>query len=403
MKKQFHLTSLCVAALLAMFSTSALANSDAPKNLAATNCKGTSAQLNWLGSDQAIRYQLQIVSTGTATVEYYTTVLGDASTTYRLDDLEMGKAYRFKVYALFADGRKSDWSEWRTFCSGGWLTPYTDAPNYDELYATDLTETSATLKWRKIEDATQYQVQVKGFIGEDYTLFQFDVENDQPKFKVEDLTSGHDYVFRVRGFNKEDGWGSWSDEQEFTTNSGQAIRSQKLWSANLTENSATLNWEKSPNADRYQIQIGSVDSENYFVSQINTGSNTTFQQTDLEADKTYVFRVRSAKTGGDWGEWSEIEVFTTLERNEPAATINQTGVKVSPNPASDFMQISLTGEAAARRLTLVSAAGQIVREDFLDASQVQHFFHVSDLPTGMYFLRTETNGVPQIQKVVITH
>ncbi len=406
MKKQFLTLSLFSALFLAIFNT-ANAACLSPTNLSATNRVGTSVKLNWGKVNGATKYQFQLESTGSTPYLWQSSTIYNGNvTSYVKTGLAISRNYRFRIRAFCSDGIWTPWSNYLSFNSGGWYKPGTsDEDGSIAISATDVSKTAAVLNWPNFETATKYQVQVSGFWGEDYMVKQSTVVSNS--FKTENLTPGHDYIYRVRAYDPENGWGGWSIEQEFTTQESAVETAEpKLWASNTTQFSADLNWEKIDAASAYQIQVSPISDEDFSVHQFTFRENTktSFKMTELESEKTYEFRLRTADEDGEWGEWTEFSAFSTEERGKQVAAISTMDVQVSPNPAVDLFDVKINSEIFAdRQLTLISPAGQVVRTANLDAGQNSQIFQVDDLAAGLYFLRIESAGTQQTQKVVIHH
>jgi ELWxxDGT repeat protein len=90
------------------------------------------------------------------------------------------------------------------------------------------------------------------------------------------------------------------------------------------------------------------------------------------------------------------------ERTETPTTANVASIKVLPNPASDFVQVTLPGGTTSGVLSLVSAAGQTLRSIQISESETGIQMNVQDLPKGLYMLHwVQSDGQVLVQKLVV--
>jgi len=90
------------------------------------------------------------------------------------------------------------------------------------------------------------------------------------------------------------------------------------------------------------------------------------------------------------------------DRDEMTATVLLSDFKISPNPASDFVQVLLPENNISGLLSIVSASGQILRLVQVSEGEWSAQMNVQDLPRGWYMLRfAQADGEVLVQKVVL--
>lgn len=101
---------------------------------------------------------------------------------------------------------------------------------------------------------------------------------------------------------------------------------------------------------------------------------------------------------------AESNDFELLPQNTTSVEeVELTDVKVYPNPASDFITISFPAKSGKANITLVNALGNTVMHsglELIDGTNTA-VAAVSELPTGMYYIKIEFNGKLLIVPVAI--
>lgn len=166
---------------------------DVPAGLAFSNLTDTSATLTWDEVEGADAYNVRINDGEAFSVD---------SNTHEADGLVAETLYTWAVQAYNED-TESEWSEDATFTTG--LAPVETPAGLAE---TDVTQTTATLTWDAVADATGYEVMIDG--GEAVTVEE---GNSHP---LTGLTAETEYEWTVRAI-EGDRTGEWAEEKTFTT------------------------------------------------------------------------------------------------------------------------------------------------------------------------------------------
>jgi PKD repeat protein len=97
----------------------------------------------------------------------------------------------------------------------------------------------------------------------------------------------------------------------------------------------------------------------------------------------------------------EVETTTTFIINVNAVTEADFGnMKVYPNPASDYITISLENTLGDDiKLSIIDVQGKIVRSELINTEN--HTINTSDLVNGTYMLRLSSNEASFLKKIVI--
>lgn len=142
-----------------------------------------------------------------------------------------------------------------------------------------------------------------------------------------------------------------------------------------------------------------------FTATINSAKTliTVTPTGNLKSLQPYYLQVDVAENNQGVPTLSGISNFTTefstvgVEKPKPA------GVRVYPNPAKDVMNIEIGENLDLSRIELVNTIGKTVRT--LDnAAELGRYIplNVSNLPSGLYYLRLTGNGSQQTLRVLIS-
>ena len=76
----------------------------------------------------------------------------------------------------------------------------------------------------------------------------------------------------------------------------------------------------------------------------------------------------------------------------------QTQLSVYPNPAKDNITVEISGVTGENNLGIVNAEGQeLIRQKITDHNTV---IDISNLPSGIYFLKITGEGMVQVEKII---
>ncbi len=128
------------------------------------------------------------------------------------------------------------------------------------------------------------------------------------------------YYWRVRAFNTDGHYSFWSTRVYFKTAITPPILAAPDHLQALPNKRPTLDWDDSPNAASYTIQISANPNFRRALTQTVRVSTFTLQR-DLLANTTYYWRVRANPQSGAFGPsgWSEVRSFIT--GNPPSVPI----------------------------------------------------------------------------------
>ena len=121
---------------------------------------------------------------------------------------------------------------------------------------------------------------------------------------------------------------------------------------------------------------------------------TEFVDSDVVPYETYTYHVEAVYSDGCTSACDPIEV--TVDQGTGVVENSNVQVKVFPNPAEGFVNVTAEG---LQNITLIDMMGRIVKEQ--SASQSATVVDLSNLPTGLYFLRVTTDKGVALQRVEV--
>jgi hypothetical protein len=361
---------------------------DAPIALSASNITETSADITWNGT--ALTYEFKL-NGGTA--ETLTT------TTKALTGLTANTAYTVEVRAVCEDA-ESDWvtTTFTTLQEQGGTDPEPepcDAPT--NLSANNITETTAEITWNGT--ASTYEFKLNGGTAETLTT---------TTKALTGLTPNTAYTVEVRSIceNQTSEWVS----ANFTTLEQIVIVLGEVTTSpatNLGNTSATLNGAlvSAGESENYTVGFALATVADFTLEDANvqnitaTLTEATFTATvnDLVEGQTYFYRAYITNEAGT--AYGTVETFTLLGLTDALA--NQIAVQLYPNPASDNATLDINGLNQDAKIVISDLQGRILSQDNINAGTTRYTINVSEMASGVYYIRIITDNVVSTQKLIV--
>ncbi|MBS1917589.1 MAG: T9SS type A sorting domain-containing protein [Bacteroidetes bacterium] len=160
------------------------------------------------------------------------------------------------------------------------------------------------------------------------------------------------------------------------------------WSTEMEQNSSHFNVLRSADGSSWSV-IGIVEAK----GNSSIVSNYSFTDQNPLSSVNY-YRLQMVDLDGKYS-YSEIKVVK-------ASLIN--GLSIFPNPAKDYINVSVGGSSSSLTIRLINQSGQILQEKIVNsASSSVVSMPVYSYPQGNYYLQvTSADGSQQTSKVLIT-
>ena len=362
---------------------------DAPTNLSASNITETTAEITWNGTATTYEFKLNGGEAETLT-----------TTSKALTGLTANTAYTVEVRAVCEDA-ESDWvtTTFTTLQEQGGTDPEPepcDAPT--NLSASNITETTAEITWNGT--ATTYEFKLNGGTAETLTT---------TTKALTGLTANTAYTVEVRAIC-EDQQSAWVTTN-FTTLEEQVVivlgEVTTSPATNLGNTSATLNGAlvNAGESENYTVgfalaTVADFTLEDAGVQNITStlnGSTFTATVNDLTEGQTYFYRAYITNEAGT--AYGTVETFTLLGLTDALA--NQIAVSLYPNPASDNATLDINGLNQDAKIVISDLQGRILSQDNINAGTTRYTINVSDMTSGVYYIRIITDNVVSTQKLIV--
>jgi hypothetical protein len=355
---------------------------DAPTDVMVSNVTQTTAQITWNGSADSyeVRFNALVTETVTTTSHQYTGLIPNT-------------LYIVEVRSVCGE-QTSDWVE--IYLSTLPETQPCDAPT--ALSASNITETTAEITWTGTADAYEFKLNS----GEAEIL-------TATSNSLTGLTPNTTYTVEVRAVCGEQ-TSEWVSTTFTTLEEQVVITLAEVTTTPATEvgnTSATLNGALVNAGNSENIAVGfalatvaDFTLETADVQNITaTLSGATFSQevTDLAQGQTYFFRAYATNEAGT--AYGEVETFTLSALADVMA--NTLTATIYPNPATSQATLEINGLNQDAKIVISDLQGRIISQDQISAGKTRYTINVSEMASGVYYIRIVTDNVVSTQKLIV--
>ena len=297
----------------------------------------------------------------------------DGTVLFSQDDMETYSTYTFT-----------------TDCSGSGPGPVITDPTVATTAATAIAQTTATLN-ATITNPDNVSITAKGFewkatTGGTYTQIAGTGTGNTFTANLSGLTANTGYTYKA--FITYNGTTVYGNEMTFTTlpeDVEPCDAPTGLTAGEITGESIAITWDANDNAEGYNIQYSPQGGS---ISSAFSATNS-YTISGLTPNTTYQIQVQANCGDGNLSGWSEsITVATTGIDNYLSNSI-----ALYPNPANDVVNVQCTmNNVQLKGIEVIDVYGKVVRTvvGANNYSPLQTQINVSDLATGMYFVRVTT-------------
>jgi photosystem II stability/assembly factor-like uncharacterized protein len=254
-------------------------------------------------------------------------------------------------------------------------------------------------KWKNAEGIFQYVFHLSS--NADFsdtmrldTLEHNPLHTEFQEYFLNDLVACTEYYWKVASL--KEGRVKWS--VPFSFNTGKIPVTKVFPSNNATEieYDTDVNWKELNGAERYHLQCSYDNGFNDLFYSQDTLTETKHLLENLPEDKEIFWRVRGYCKDG-FADWSEVWKFRTKKSTGVRYSEDFKGIVVSPNPAGDYIVISIPEinptvnrrvDELVDKIRIFNTLGIDLTPDLsINGEEVR--IDVSHLPAGVYFVKID--------------
>ena len=285
-------------------------------------------RLNWNKNSQADGYIIEQYKGNQWT--RIAKISGNATTTYRVENLSASNSYKFRVQAYKFSGGTPFYSEY-TYIEGK-----TNPSDISGLKIGGHAKDALRLNWNRNTSASGYIIEV--YKSGSWNRVARISNNTTVTYRVEKLSSNTKYSFRVKAFGFDGSTALYGNEATVsgTTDADGTTKPTNVSGFKIggrASNALRLNWNKNADASGYIIEQYTNGTWNR-IARIGNGSTTTYRVENLKAGTNYQFRIKAFGFKGAeavYGKYVSISGKTN-----PAAV---TGMKIG-GTAKDALRLN---------------------------------------------------------------
>ncbi|HZV03046.1 MAG TPA: fibronectin type III domain-containing protein, partial [Planctomycetota bacterium] len=285
-----------------------------PTNVSATTVSQTQINVTWIASPQATSYT---VSRGTQSGGPYTQVGTTAATSFQDTGLTANTTYYYVVQAVNAVTTSANSSE-----ASATTLPNAPSPPTN-VSATTVSQTQINVTWTASPGATSYAVSRGTQSGGPYSQVG---TTSTTSFQDMGLTANTTYYYVVQATNAG-GTSASSNQASATTLPNAPSPPTNVSATTVSQTQINLTWTASSGATTYAVARGTQSGGPY--SQIGTTSTTSFQDTGLTANTTYVYVVQATNAGGTSASSNQASATTLPNAPSPPTNVAATAISQS--------------------------------------------------------------------------
>lgn len=236
-----------------------------------------------------------------------------------------------------------------------------------ETVTSVVTDSSITLNWDAVENATGYRIFYKKA-----NSWKLCADTADASYAFSNLKPGAKFTFAVRAYSDVDGVFTWAPAYTTHETAVQAIVIPAV-TATPEASSVKLSWPASTGVTCYRIYY---KSGNAWKVAVSTTSKTTHSFTKLKAGTKYTFAVRPYVKNGSaviWSNYTQVE--TAVKAVAPS--------KITSQQNASAIKLSWTASAGATGYRIYYKSGNAWKVAVSTTSAISHTF--SGLKAGAKF------------------
>ena len=306
-------------------------NPASPGNAAIGGRASSALRINWTEASGASGYIIEQNINGKWS--RIARIANPDTLTYRIEQLSAYTSYRFRLRAFGFSGSTPYYSPY-IYVNGTTLPKVVSGFKIGEHE-----ENALVLNWTKNNYASGYIIEQYNETTEVWNRIARIANTDTVSYRVENLTAGSSFKFRITAFGFE---GSTPIYSSYVTVSGKTLPSSVdgLKIGGRASNALRLNWTKNLTASGYIIEQ-MIDGVWTRIARIATVDTVTYRVVNLVASTNYQFRICSFGFDGSTPIYSS---YTTINGTTLPATVTDF---VISGRAKDALRLNWTKNDSA--------------------------------------------------------
>ena len=262
--------------------------------------------------------------------------------------------------------------------------------------ATNIAQTAATLNG-SITNPGNVNITARGFEWKavnatDYTVVNLTGTSNTLTHNLSGLTANTAYTYKA--FITFDGNTVYGDDVNFTTldeEPGPCVAPTNLTVSDVTATSATMSWTAGGSETSWKVGYKLQSASQWQEATVQT---TSYNLEGLTASSTYDVRVKALCANGESDFVTSS--FTTGVGIDNITLANS--ISLMPNPADNFIELRVNSSVEVIEAVVYNAFGQMVQTVTLTDNHAR--IDLSDMASGMYFVRVNGEGVSATKKFI---
>lgn len=185
----------------------------------------------------------------------------------------------------------------------------------------------------------------------------------------------------------------WTEIYSFTTPAEICNKPTDLTISNISAHTAMASWTAGGSESSWKVGY-KLQNDTIWHDYVKTVNIFSFD--NLEESSTYDFRVQALCEESE-SEYATIS-FTTLEDVSIDPIDFNNCVSIQPNPANNYIDLTIQNKHEVKEAAIFNAFGQLVQT--LQINNTHTRIDVSNLASGMYFIRLDNDNAIAIKKFI---
>ncbi len=306
------------------------------------------------------------------------------------ENLQSNTEYDYYVRAKCND-MYGGWSEKKSFATTN-VFHYLGNEAFEVSFE-NITNKSATVEWKKIVGGAYSKSYLIEYGPKGFERGTGKTQNPMMNIiLLSELEPDTEYSFFIRSIGKSTTEPVWSVEHTFKTfpcnTELSGIESMERWTTCECHNGAVgveIMWDDM--ADSYELEYGLKGFQKGKGELIEGGNGVFISYENLNSNTDYDFYIR-AKCSDEFGEWTDVNSFSTTKLHTGIENVENSNIKIFPNPVEDILYINFNSVFDLDNIAvyIFDLAGLVRYKSAYRAN-----YNVSSLSAGTYIVNVRNS------------